>query len=306
MSEELEEIGGLGPKTRERLEDAGIETINELAQSDAEQVVETNEAVSKSKLGKLIGRAKQQAVVIQTGDEVREHYDNKERIPTGVEHLDEEIAGGLEAGTLLAVGGDTGSGKTQLGFQLLGNAVQKTGDRCVYIETEPDRYQGKRIVDMFDEKTQRKVDKIPVMGEDALDQQLRSYDAIRQRYDDVGMVVVDSFTSRFRLSEDFEGRSGLSSRSEEFKRHLNKLESLTIEHDCPVILICQVYQNPDTYTAEDLVIYGSSLMMHMVSYLVMMKNTGGALSNVEVRNHPNEGDANLDIQIVEDGVQRPP
>lgn len=305
MAEELEEIEGLGPTTREKLEGIGVETVSDLAKADPEVVDEKSVSVSVGQMEKFVGRAKQQAIVIETGDQVREKYENRGQVPTGIDHLDEAIAGGFDNEQVVAIGGDTGSGKTQMAFQSLGNAVQETGERAVYIETEPNRYQGKRIIDMFDQQTQSQVDKISVKGDDALDQQYRAYDALRTRYDDLSMIVVDSFTSRFRLSDDFEGRGQLSERGQEFKRHLKAIEQLTIEHNCPVLLVCQVYQDPDPYSGQDMVLYGSTLMMHMVGFIMLMKNEGGALSTLEVQNHPNMGDSTLDIQIVESGVQEP-
>jgi RecA/RadA recombinase len=305
MAEDLEEINGLGPTTREKLEDIGIETVDQLARADPEIVDEKSVSVSVGQMEKFVGRAKQQAIVIETGDEVRQKYEDRGQVPTGIENVDEAIDGGFDDEQVVAIGGDTGSGKTQMAFQALGNAVQETDERAVYIETEPNRYQGKRIADMFDEGTQSMVDKISVRGDNALDQQHRAYDALRKRYDDLSMIVVDSFTSRFRLSDDFDGRGQLSERGQEFKRHLKAIEQLTIEHNCPVLLICQVYQDPDPYSGQDMVLYGSTLMMHMVGFVMLMRNEGGALSTLEVKNHPNEGDSTLDIQIVESGVQEP-
>jgi hypothetical protein len=46
-------------------------------------------------------------------------------------------------------------------------------------------------------------------------------------------------------------------------------------------------------------------MMHMVGFVMKLKNRGGALSTLKVQNHPNEGDSELDIQIVGSGVQQP-
>lgn len=305
MSSGLEDIDGVGPGTREKLESYGISSMSDLARADSEAIGESDIGISAGRAETLIGRAQQQAIVIQSGDEVREEYESRGIIPTGISHLDTAIAGGFQNQQIVAVGGDTGSGKTQIAFQMLGNAVQETGQRAVYLETEPDRYQGRRIIDMFDKQTQSKVDKISVRGDGALSQQKRAYDAIRERYDELSMIVVDSFTSRFRLSEEFDGRGSLSERSTEFKNHLSLIESMAIEHNCPVLLICQVYQDPDPYSGQDYVIYGSTLMMHMVGFVMKLNNRGGALSSLKVENHPNNGDSELDIQIVESGVQEP-
>lgn len=304
MAEELESLDGIGPKTRDQLESMGISSIQDLAKADPSVVEDHDVSISVDRMEGYIDTAGKQGIIIQSGAEVVEEYESRVSISTGVDRLDEATNGGFENGTIVAIGGDSGSGKTQMAFQALGNAVQETGNPAVYIETEPDRYQGKRIRDMFDKETQEKVFKVPVRGEDALDQQRQAYDAVREQFDDLSMVVVDSFTSRFRLSDRFGDRSSYNERSEEFKAHLNAVEQLAIDMNCPVLLICQIYTDPDGW-GKDLVIYGSNLMMHMVGFVIMLQDYGGALSNLEVRNHPNQGDSEFEIQIVEGGVQIP-
>jgi DNA repair protein RAD51/DNA repair protein RadA len=116
------------------------------------------------------------------------------------------------------------------------------------------------------------------------------------------MVVVDSFTSRFRLATKFDGRSQLGERNQEFSRHLAELEQMAKDLGCPVLLNCQVYANPTQYGGST-VIYGSSLMMHMVNFVVMMKSKQGQLAQIDVQNHPEHGDFDILAQITDDGLR---
>lgn len=301
MAKTIGELDGVGSKTKERLGELGFNSLGDLATGDVSVLDEHPDiSISESKLQELIELASAEAIVIQTGQEVVEEYENRGKVPTGIPELDEKIEG-WENRSLIAVGGSTGAGKTQIAFQACGEAVKATGKPAVYIETEPDRYRGKRIVDMFDEETQSMVHKVSVAGEDALDMQYRAYKAVHEQYDDVSLVVVDSFTSRFRLATKFDGRESLGKRNQEFSRHLQALESMAIDLDCPVLLNCQVYPSPQMYGSKD-VIYGSSLMMHMVNYVVKMRKSSGALSNLKVQNHPEFGDFDMDVQILEEGI----
>ena len=300
MAKELGDVSGIGSTTEEKLNEIGIESVDDLAKADASIVDEHDVSISESRMQGFIETAAQEAIIIQTGDEVVEQYENRGYTPTGIQELDDKIRG-FENRSLIAVGGSTGAGKTQLGFQACGEAVKKYDEPAVYIETEPDRYRGKRIAQMFDDDIQSKVHKVGVAGEDALDMQYRAYKAVQNQFDTASIVVVDSFTSRFRLATQFDGRESLGDRNQEFSRHLQALESMAIDLDCPVLLCCQVYPAPTQYGSTD-VIYGSSLMMHMVNYVVKMKGKQGALSNLKVQNHPEYGDFEMPLQILEEGL----
>ncbi|HJH29224.1 MAG TPA: hypothetical protein C5S51_05965 [Methanosarcinaceae archaeon] len=58
-----------------------------------------------------------------------------ERIPTGIEELDEMISGGYPKGKLLLITGTPGAGKSIFGLHLLHKSC-KSGKKCVLIATE--------------------------------------------------------------------------------------------------------------------------------------------------------------------------
>jgi len=302
MADEIGDIKGVGSTTVDKLTRMGLEDIQELAKADPSLASEYPDvSMSEDRLEGIIEDAAANAIVIQSGDEVVDQYENITTRPSGISELDEKV-GGFEARSLIAIGGSTGSGKTQLAFQALGEAVLDSGGKpAVYIETEPDRYRGGRIQQMFDKDVQSKVHKVSVGGEEALDMQYRSYKAVEEQFNDVSLVVVDSFTARFRLATKFDGRESLGKRNQEFSRHLQALEQMARSLDCPVLLICQVYANPTQYGSGD-VIYGSSLMMHMVNYVMKMRSSGNAMTNITVQNHPEMSDFELSAQINDGGV----
>lgn len=300
MVDSIDDLDGVGSKTAEKIHALGFDSIQELAKGDASVANDSDVSMSESRLQDIIEQAAAGAIVIQSGDEVVEQYENITTMPSGIEELDEKI-GGFEARSLIAIGGGTGSGKTQLAFQALGEAVKKSDEPAVYIETEPDRYRGGRITEMFNEEVQSDVYKVSVSGEEALDKQYRAYKAVENQFESASMVVVDSFTARFRLATKFNGRETLDSRNDEFSRHLQQLEVMSRTLDCPVLLICQVYANPTAYGGSE-VIYGSSLMMHMVNYVMKLRSSGNAMTTLKVQNHPELSDFNIDVQINSGGL----
>lgn len=299
MAEEIGDIDGIGSGTESKMNNMGIESLDDLAQANPEIVDEHDVSISVDRMEKFINRAKQSTVQIMSGSEVVEKYESRESISSGIEQMDDLLDGGFDEQEIVAVGGDTGSGKTQLAFHMLGHAVKQTGDPALYIETEPDRYRGQRISEMFDDSVQSQVYKIDAHG---LDQQKMAYRAAKDKMGDLSLIVVDSFTSRFRLTDKFEDRSNLGERNQEFRAHLNMIEDLAKDSSCPVLLNCQVYKNPTQYGASD-VIYGSTLMMHMVAFVIMMKGKSGQLTELNLQNNPHGGDEEVLLQITDDGLQ---
>ena len=299
MVEKMGDIKGLGPNTVGELNDYGITSLEELAEADPQEIGESDEIkMSESRARKYSNKAQKASVSIMTGDEVFDEYQKMDKRSTGIKTIDEALGGGWEPGFLVAVGGESGSGKTQLAYQSLGQAVKDTGEPAVYIETEPGRYRGQRLREMFSPEVQSKVYKIEAYG---LDQQKLAFEKVKEEMTRVSLVVVDSFTARFRTEEDFAGRENLGERSEEFAKQLNRLEDLAQYFDVPILLNCQIYANPSQYGTST-VIYGSSLMMHMVNFVVKLKDRSGALSVFTVENHPEKGDFEKQIQINSGGV----
>lgn len=299
MAETIGDIDGIGSGTEDKLSSLGIESLDDLAGVEPSVVNDSDVSISEDRMERFITEAKKHTVQIMSGDDVVEEYENRGCVPSDIPELDGVLAGGFSDGEIVAVGGDTGSGKTQLSFHMLGQGVQETGQPALYIETEPDRYRGQRVREMYDDQTQSDVYKIEAHS---LDQQKMAYRAAMDNFDDLSIVVVDSFTSRFRLSDRFADRSSYGERNQEFRKHLNLIEEMTKSLDCPVLLNCQVYKNPTQYGASD-VIYGSTLMMHMVAFVVMMKSKKGQLTELNLKNNPHGGDEEVLLQITENGLQ---
>lgn len=293
----LTNIKGIGNQTASDIEDAGYSSLEELKNEGAtvEELVENG--VGPTAAQKVIREARQKAVTVQSGGDVFREFQNKKRISTGIPKLDSLLDGGWEPGYVVALGGESGSGKTQMVFQSLSQAVEQTGKPAVYLETERGRYRGDRIRQMGSEDIQQKVYKV---GAYDLEQQKSAYQIIMDEFDELSMVAIDSFTSRFRLGQ-FEDRSDFPARNQEMKVHLNLIEDMAAGMNIPVLATCQVYSNPTQY-GSDVAIYGGSLMHHTVNYELLMKGSSGALTTLKIRNHPSLEDQSLDLQINEGGV----
>lgn len=297
---DLSDIKGVGSVTMERLADAGVEDVETLAQAEVDQL--TDSGMSDKKANRLIERAKEEEIIIKTGDDIKEEYDSKEYVPTGLEALDNILGGGWEPGFIAAISGGSGGGKTQLCFQAMINAVEHTGLPAIYIETEPGRYRPSRLSNLASkEDTQSKIHKVEAHD---LDSQLKAIDKIKNNYgkSDLSMVVIDSFTARFRLSDKFESRSDLQSRSKLIGKHLTRLEDLAKKLDIPAVITAQVYGNPGGYGSPE-AMYGGSLMQHTVGCIVQMKKAQGSLRKAKLTGHPGQEDAECHLTITDEEIR---
>lgn len=297
MVNEITDIKGVGQKTKKKIKSAGIENLNDLAQSEVEDLEEVG--VSNQKASKMIKRAREANLLVQTTSERQSEYDSRETISTGIPELDEVVGGGWESENIINVYGKTGTGKTQLSFQSLVAAVEDTGRPAVYIETERNRYRPNRVRQLANNKED--VDKISTIGAYSLDDQLNAYSKVKQEFPDVSLVVVDSFNSRFRLSSEFDGRGSLSSRSEEIGKHISAIEEMAVSMECPVILTAQIYDSPSMY-GKSSIVYGGNVYLHAVSYMVRLEKSTGDLISATVENHPEFRESEIHINIGESEI----
>lgn len=296
---ELSDLKGVGGATEERLHNAGVSNIDDLAETTVETL--TDEGMSQNKAEKIIRRAKQNTVIVQSGDEVMEEYQSKDNITTGMEYLDEILDGGWQQGNVIAISGESGSGKTQLGFQAMVAAVEETGKPVVYIETERNRYSPTRLKSLADTNMDILPNIYRVKAYD-LEQQEMAYGKVAEAFSDCALVVIDSFTARFRLSDKFENRSDLQNRSKIMGRHLQKVEKMAAHLESPVLMTAQVFGNPSAYGSSTST-YGGSLFHHSVNYFIKMKNGQGSFSKATIANHPEIGETEVNINITDDALE---
>lgn len=304
MATEIGDLKGVGSVAEERLNAAGVQDIDDLAEADPEGLEE--EGMSENKATRLIQRAKQETVLIQTGSDVVDEYSDMGYISSGMGPLDDILGGGYQMGNLIAIAGPSGSGKTQMVFQALVSAVYETGEPVAYIETERHRYAPQRLRalakgviqdgdGLSPQDIQEKIYRVKAYD---LDQQRLAYDKLVKGDTNPALVVVDSFTANFRLSGDFEGRATLSERSVVMGDHLRGLGKIADDLQCPILITAQVYGNPSGYGSPNS-IYGGSLFMHTVNYILNMANAQGSLRKAKVMNHPEIAEEEVHINITE-------
>jgi len=291
---ELENLKGVGPVALERLKDAGVKSIDDLAKASLEDL--ESAGMSDRKGQKLIDRAKEKGVLIKSATDVAAEIEDREKITTGMPYLDEILDGGWTKEQIIGVAGETGAGKTQVAFYSLVKAAEQTGLPVIYIETEPGRFSPKRLLQFAESKDT--LDLIHCLQAHDLEEQKLAYRKAMNHYDEVGLVAVDSFTANFRLSDEFEGRGSFSSRSDVMAQHLTLLREMATSLNAPALLTGQVYGNPTAYGAANNT-YGGSLFGHTVNYFLYLSDGQGSLSKGKVMNNPEVKDTEFHINITD-------
>lgn len=296
----LKDIRGIGNSLADDLEQMGISTVNELANASLDEL-EDNDIRGAEK---ILNRAQKMGIQIKSGSAVEKEQENSRFISTNLDELDYILGGGLQGGFLIGVSGEHKAGKTQLALQCLASAADTTDENAVYIETEPNRFQIERIKTLCQNKdSYERIHKIEAYSSDPDTDSLRvqenAYGAVRDAFDDVAVVVVDSFVSNFRLSGRFEGRGDLKERSNIISKHLNHLQGLANHFDCPILITLQVYGNPQQYSSS-VPIWGGSLMHHTITCLLHMSHDKQDIRKAELKGHPSKADNEVSLLLPKD------
>lgn len=297
---DLQEINGVGNSIEQQLNEIGIETVNDLANASLETLKEANIRGAE----RILEKGQNVGVQIKSGETVEEEQNDARFITTGIDDLDFILGGGLQGGFVIGVAGEHKAGKTQLALQCLAAAADETEGESVYIETEPNRFQVDRIKNLSkNPESYKNIHKIEAYSSDPdtdnLQLQRNSYKAVLESFEEVSVVVVDSFVSNFRLSGKFEGRGDLKERSNIIASHLKHLQQVSNHFDCPVLITLQIYGNPKQYD-NSVPIWGGALLQHSITHLLFMSRRNEDIREAQLKGHPARPDSTAELVMPED------
>lgn len=296
MVERIQEtVHGVGSSTASKLEQNGIEDIEDLANAEPEEI----DGISEGKCRKIIERAGQELIQSQTAADLLDEYKDTEYVSSGVDGLDNLLGGGWEPETVAMVYGASGTGKTQILFSSLSAAASE--GTVVYLMTE---MQGKTIAQRLEQlaETADDLDNIHIYQANDVDEQYEAYLKIAEDHDDIELMVVDSMTAQFRMTERFDGRGDLGERSAVLGKHLRQIGDMSEVFSMPVLLSGQVYPQPDRFGKDD-ELWGGEKMKHFISYFLRMQDSGGVLFEASIENHAGLPENSIEITIGEHGIE---
>jgi len=305
VENELSVLGGVGPKTLEKLIDAGLGTLMSIAVSGPAELASVA-GMSEAAARKIIRSAKAE---LKLGFEKAADYAHKrdkvQKIGTGCEVFDNILAGGFESGAITEAYGQFGSGKTQLSHLMVVRALlEKPENKAIFIDTE-NTFRADRIKDFAEAnglKYEEVMERIYVARAYNSDHQMLLVDEIEkmvQTDDSYRIIVVDSLTSHFR--SEFIGRGTLAMRQQKLNRHMHQLLKLADLYNMIVLVTNQVMSNPAQMFGDPTKPIGGHIVGHNSTFRIYMRPGKGGSTYVKLVDSPNLPNSDCNVLINKEG-----
>ncbi|XP_070494805.1 meiotic recombination protein DMC1/LIM15 homolog [Chironomus tepperi] len=200
-------------------------------------------------------------IVVLTHEQIREMIKNFFYIPTGSIKLDEILQGGIRSNALHELSGLSGSGKTQMCFELMFNAVTSTegflnNSTAVYIGSKksffPERI--KHFVNRYNKDKGTELDPETVLKK-IMFKQVNDFDELAftvhylhslivtcKNHKNIRLIVFDTFSAPFRELRGYE-------RTPQIYELTSVLGGLAQDFNIPIVLSCDM--TPIQYRTDD-------------------------------------------------------
>jgi DNA repair protein RadA len=283
----VEELEGIGPVMKTKLNTAGIVTVLDLASKSPSEIAD---AVGSDlqRATEICEKAREKLVELNYLEEnfvsATEIYKRRkaiERISTGSKNLDDLLSGGIETEAVTEFYGEFGSGKTQICHTLCVKVQQSRengglGGRVIYIDTEntfrPERIVG--IAEARDCDPYAILDGIIVAkAYNSSHQELIMSELGKQvRENGIRLVIVDSAVAHYRA--EFLGRGTLSERQQKLNKFMHSLVRAAEIYNIAVVATNQVQASPDAYFGDPTRATGGHVVAHTSTYRIYIRKAG--------------------------------
>ncbi len=284
---EIDELEGIGPATKAKLNSVGIMTLMDLAVKSPSEVADAVGS-DMARASELCNKARSKLVELKYLDEdfisATEIYKKRkliDRISTGSKNLDDLLAGGIETQAVTEFYGEFGSGKTQICHTLCVK-VQEPRDngglsaKVVYIDTE-NTFRPERIAGISEA---RGLDPNSILEGIIV---AKAFNSSHQELDigragsrirefGVKLVVVDSAVAHYRA--EFLGRGTLSERQQRLNRFMHTLVRTAEVYNVAVVATNQVQSSPDTFFGDPTKATGGHVVAHTSTYRIYVRKSG--------------------------------
>lgn len=307
---DLEDLPGVGETTAEKLREAGYKTLESIAVASNSELMEKGDLGQKT-ANKII-KASRDALEMgyETAKELMEKRKNVKSVSTSSEELDNLLGGGVETQSLTEAYGANASGKTQLSLQLAVN-VQKDEDEggigrsCLFIDNEktfrPERIR--QIAEGEDMDPSEVLENIHVAQAYSSDHQMLLVDEAGELIEekDVGLVIVDSLTGRFR--SEYAGRGSLADRQQKLNKHLHKLQEWSALHNLAVLVTNQVMSNPGMMFGDPTTPIGGNIVGHQSTTRLYLRKGKKDKRIARLVDSPSQPEGEAVFKITKEGIK---
>lgn len=289
IDEELDvtSIAGVGAVTKQKLNEAGIFTILDLATAGPSEIAEaTDWDISKSvdvnnkARKRLVEMGRLEPDFVSASDLLTRRK-NITRISTGSKNIDELLGGGIETWAITEFYGEFGAGKTQICHTLC-CMVQQPVDAgglnggVVYIDTEG-TFRPERVSEIA---AARGYDPEAILSRIMV---ARAYNSAHQELivkdlgrivekNNVKLVVVDSAVAHYRA--EFLGRGTLAERQQRLNRFMHAILRTAEVYNIAVVMTNQVQSAPDSFFGDPTRATGGHVVAHTSTYRIYLRKAG--------------------------------
>ncbi len=277
---ELEDLPGVGPKVAEKLKEVGYSDVMAVAAAAPGELAKSAE-IGEITAGKIISAAREALEMgFDTAEKLQEKRKIIGKISTGSKTLDALLGGGVETQAMTEAYGAYGSGKSQVGFQLLINVQlpKESGGlsgKAMIIDTE-NTFRPERIeqlatgVGLDPKKALKNIFVARAMNSDHQMLLVEKANEVIEK-NDIKLVVVDSLMSHFRA--DYTGRGTLADRQQKLNRHLHALQKLADVHNLAIFITNQVMARPDVMFGDPTVPVGGHILGHQSTFRLYFRKS---------------------------------
>jgi DNA repair protein RadA len=314
---DLASLPGVGPATKQKLMDAGIKTVLDLA---SRGVGEISDALGGdlAKASELINKSRERLVELGilpkdfiTAKQLLSMREKVARISTGSRNLDKLLGGGVETGAVTEFYGEYGAGKTQI-CSTLAVMVQMPPESgglsagAIYIDTEG-TFRPERIAEIADH---RGLDPARVLENILV---ARAYNSAHQELivRELGdylkdgkyrLIVLDSAVAHYRA--EYLGRSTLAERQQRLNLLMHQLLRIAENYNVAVVITNQVMTTPDMFFGDPTRPAGGHVVAHTVTYRIYLRKAGKNRI-ARIMDSPYHPEAEAVFTIDENGISDP-
>lgn len=286
---DISNLEGIGPKSKEKLNAMGIQNISDLAVSNASDLYNllsgggSVKNVSLDYCVKLVVLANQYCVdskmfdkpLISSTDLLVKSRGRK-RFSIGDEDFDNFLGGGIESRAITEFYGAYGSGKTQICYCATTIAAAQ-GRRVLYIDTE-DTYSPERIDELAEQKGLDKKtvhENILVLRPQGVSMFCKYLDNLYRyvREEKIELIVIDSIIALHKV--EYLGRGLLAPRQQSLAGIMSKLIRIAEFYDIGVMITNHILANPDPYKPGSEVAAGGNSIAHYSTHRIALKSRLG-------------------------------
>lgn len=307
---QVEDLAGVGPKTAEKLAEAGFADMMTIATASAAEIAVIAD-IGEGTAAKIIQEARQVLNIgFETGLSALERRKNIAKLSTGSKELNNLLGGGLETQAITECYGAFGSGKTQLSHQLSVNAtlpLEQGGldGGVLFIDTE-NTFRPERILQMaasFGLEGEKVLEKIHMGRAYNSDHQILLLDKAKDiiKENKIKLIIVDSITSHFR--SDYIGRGTLANRQQKLNQHMHALQKLADTYNLSVYITNQVMSKPDMLFGDPTAPIGGNIVGHQSTFRVYLRKSKGDLRIAKLVDSPNLPDGEALFRVTTEGIK---